>query len=71
MVGELFNGIRLVPIGHEKGVACLHDDEVINAEEGDFDSFLVIEDDVVLGVDLSEFAVSGIVISLFVEILGD
>lgn len=71
MVGELLDGVGLVTIGDQEGVAGLDHDEVIDAEEGDFDSFLFVEDDVVFGVDKCEVTVGGIVVALVGQVFGD
>ena len=64
MSGEFFDGVCLVAVGDEESVVGLHDDEVIDAKEGDFDAFLIIEDNVVFGVDEGEVAVGSVGASL-------
>lgn len=65
MGGEFFDGVGLMTIGDEEGVSGLNDDEIGDSEEGDFDFFLIVEDDVVFGIDEGEFAVGGVVFLWF------
>ena len=69
--GEFFDGVGLVAVGDEEGVFGLDDDEVIDAEEGDVGVFAIVKDDVVLGLDLGDDGVGGVVAALLGEILGD
>lgn len=69
--GEFFDGVGLVAIGDEEGVFGLDDDEVIDAEEGDVGVFAIVEDDVVLGVDLGDGGVGGVLAALLGEVFGD
>lgn len=45
-------------------------DEIINAKKGDLDTLLIVEDDVIFGVDEGEVAVSGVIVTLLFEIFG-
>ena len=69
--GEFFDGVGLVAVGDEEGVFGLDDDEVIDAEEGDVGVFAIVKDDVVLGLDLGDDGVGGVVAALLGEIFGD
>ena len=58
-------------VGNEEGVIRLNDDEVVDSKEGDFKPFLVVEDDVVLGINEGEIAVGSVIAVLLVEIFSN
>jgi len=70
-VDDFFDVVGLVAVGDEDGVIGLDDDEVIDAEEGDFGAFSCVEDDVVLGVDFGEVGVGAVLLALGLEVFCD
>ena len=58
-------------VGDEEGVFGLHDDQVVDAEQGDVGVLAGVEDDVVFRVDLGDRGVDLVVVAGSFEVFGD